>query len=77
MQAIGVGCMQHDPSKPAFQWDELMTAQEVADRVRVHVKTFRRWCLDGAGPVATMLGGVDRYAKSDVAAWLESKKRTA
>lgn len=49
---------------------ELLTAQEVADIARVHYRTFRRWCKDGDGPRATTLGGVERFARADVEAWL-------
>lgn len=59
---------------PTVEWDELLTAQEVADLVRVHVKTFRRWCSEGTGPRVTSLGGVDRYATSDVQAWIRERK---
>jgi predicted DNA-binding transcriptional regulator AlpA len=50
----------------------LLTAQEVADRARVHVVTFYRWCRAGMGPRVTRLGGAtDRYDRRDVQAWLE------
>ncbi len=56
------------------QWDALLTAQEVADRVRVHVDTYTRWCRHGQGPRETQLGSVKRYAESDVRAWIASRQ---
>ena len=51
--------------------DTLMTAQEVADHVRVNVQTFRRWCREGKGPKATRLSEhIERYALPDVMEWL-------
>jgi predicted DNA-binding transcriptional regulator AlpA len=56
-------------------WDKLLSAQEVASMLRVHVETFHRWCRAGQGPVATVLGGgTPRYAASDVRTWLASSK---
>lgn len=56
------------------EWDELWSQQEVADRLRVHVRTFRRWCADGHGPTVTMLGALPRYAESDVKRWIATRK---
>jgi predicted DNA-binding transcriptional regulator AlpA len=55
-------------------WDNMLSAQEVASIARVHVKTFHRWCHEGSGPTATLLGGAVRYAASDVRTWIESRK---
>ncbi len=53
----------------------LLTAQEVADQVRVHVVTFYRWCREGKGPKVTRLSPkVERYAISDVVDWLETRR---
>lgn len=58
----------------AYEWDQLLTAQEVADLVRVHVVTFRHWCRRGQGPRETRLGSVARYAESDVRRWVQSRQ---
>lgn len=57
-----------------FEWDEMLTPQQVADLVGVSLRTFQRWCAADAGPVVTNLSGWPRYAASDVKAWLESRK---
>ena len=61
------------------QDDELMTAKDVAARVRVHIVTFRCWCLAGKGPPSIRVGnatrGVTRYRLSDVEKWLDEHKR--
>lgn len=58
-----------------------MTAQEVAEHLRVSVRTLREWranrrgdVLDG--PVFLQVGGRIRYRASDVAAYLESNTTT-
>ena len=58
----------------AQQWDALLTAQEVATLVRVHVVTFRGWCLSGQGPRETRLGAIKRYAESDVRRWIAARQ---
>lgn len=64
--------MQHE-----VEWDALMTAQEVADLIRVHVYTFQRWCRQGQGPAETRLGQVRRYAEGDVKRWLQARQRVS
>lgn len=56
-----------------MQYEELLTAQEVAAIARVHVRTFYRWCRSGAGPDETVMGGSVRYRESDVRAWMERR----
>jgi predicted DNA-binding transcriptional regulator AlpA len=58
-----------------FEWDEMLTPQQVADLVGISLRTFQRWCAAGEGPVVTDLSGWPRYAASDVKGWLESRKR--
>jgi excisionase family DNA binding protein len=54
--------------------EELLTPQEVADALRVHVRTFYQWCRHGMGPTPTRLGERDRYARRDVEAWLLNRR---
>jgi excisionase family DNA binding protein len=54
--------------------EELLTSQEVAAVLRVHVKTFYVWCRNGEGPIATRLGHRKRYARRDVEAWLLERR---
>jgi len=58
----------------SVEWDNLLTAQEVAAIARVHIVTFYRWQKAGQGPRETRLGTVTRYAESDVRQWIESRK---
>lgn len=57
-----------------YEWDQLLTAQEVASLARVHVESFHRWCRQGLGPTATRIGKVARYAESDVRRWIASRQ---
>jgi predicted DNA-binding transcriptional regulator AlpA len=58
----------------SYEWDRLLTAQEVAAIARVHKDTFHRWCREGKGPPETRLGNVGRYAESDVRRWIEARR---
>ena len=69
-QAMKGGSMRQE----SFEWDNLLTAQEVAAIARVHIETYRKWCREGKGPRETRLGSVTRYAESDVRRWIEAKK---
>lgn len=63
------------PKHGDWEWDELLTAQEVADLAGVHLKTFRRWLREGEGPTETRLGpNTQRFASSDVQRWLTRRK---
>jgi hypothetical protein len=66
--------LDRERRRAAPKWDDLLTAQEVADLVRVHLVTFRKWCLAGKGPVCTDLHGQKRYARSAVLSWLQSRQ---
>ena len=56
------------------QFDTLLTAQEVASLMRVHLRTFQRWCRDGQGPREVRLGNVYRYAEGDVRSWIATRQ---
>ena len=45
---------------------ELLTAQQVADRLRVHVETVRRWTRAGDLPAVVLPSGRFRYRAIDV-----------
>ena len=56
------------------KFDELpdfSTRPELAGFASISVQTLARWAVEGKGPRITKLGGAVRYAKADVAAWLE------
>lgn len=48
----------------------LLTTEEVADRLRVHPATMRRWRLDGVGPRFLKVGSVYRYPAHDLESWI-------
>lgn len=47
---------------------ELLTAQQVADRLSVHVESVRRWTRQGDLPAVRLPSGRYRYLAEDVAA---------
>ena len=55
-------------------WDELLTQAELASLLRVHPSTLRRWAQSGDSPRETRIGGLVRYAESDVHAWLAMRR---
>jgi excisionase family DNA binding protein len=52
--------------------DEVMTLEEVAAYLRVHVDTVRRWAREGSLP-AVKLGKAYRVAHSDLKAWWQAR----
>ena len=56
-----------------IKWaDELWTADEVAEALRVHPATLRRWRACDEGPPWLLVAGTAlRYRRSDVEAYLE------
>lgn len=52
---------------------DLMTTTEVAAYVRIKKATLERYRLTGGGPHYCRLGGMIRYRKKDIEAWLESR----
>lgn len=59
-----VWCMSTQPT--------LLTAQEVADLLRVHVATIQRWARDGAIPVVPLPGGRMRFRRADIDALISA-----
>lgn len=54
------------------------TRPQVANYLQISVPTLARWAMEGKGPRVTKLGThAARYARADVAAWLESQKASA
>jgi predicted DNA-binding transcriptional regulator AlpA len=53
--------------------DPLLTAAEVAERVRGQEATVRFWRATGTGPKGGNVGGRVLYKQSDVEAWIESQ----
>lgn len=53
------------------------TVNDVADFLRVSVKTVYKWRLTGDGPIGARIGKHLRYDPIDVVAWFESQKQAA
>jgi phage terminase Nu1 subunit (DNA packaging protein) len=52
--------------------DELLTEQELADLLKVSVRTVRRWRAETTGPPVVWAGSHrPRYWRSQVVRWLE------
>lgn len=54
------------PSEPSRKW---LTRQEVADRLRLPVKTLAEWACKGTGPPYRKFGRHTRYDERDLEAW--------
>lgn len=54
---------------------ELLTTEEVADRIRVPAATLRWWrhLNDGTGPKSAKVGRRVMYRAADVDAWLKAQ----
>lgn len=52
----------------------ILTTKEAADYVRLGKPTLERFRTSGAGPEYCQLGGAVRYRKSDLDAWMESRR---
>jgi excisionase family DNA binding protein len=52
--------------------EPMWTIEEVADFLKIPVKTLYDWRRHGRGPRARRMGKHLRYAPSDVRTWLES-----
>lgn len=52
---------------------ELLTAQQVAERLSVHVESVRRWTRQGDLPAVRLPSGRYRYRASDVTALLDGR----
>ena len=49
---------------------DLLTTEEVAQLLRVHPATVRRWRLDGVGPQYLRVGSVYRYPVRQLERWI-------
>lgn len=50
--------------------EELLTSLEVAKLLRVSVATIKRWRRERTGPPHIVVGGLIRYRRADVEAYL-------
>lgn len=51
---------------------DLATRAQVAEYTQTSIPTLARWAGLDQGPKVTRLGGVVRYRREDVLAWIES-----
>jgi excisionase family DNA binding protein len=51
----------------------LLTAQEVAERLKVPVKTLHQWRKNGWGPQGKKLGVRVVFREKDVDAWIQDQ----
>jgi excisionase family DNA binding protein len=52
---------------------DLLTVQQVSDLINVKVGTLRGWRFNHQGPSSFSLGGLVRYRRADVEAWVEAQ----
>jgi excisionase family DNA binding protein len=53
--------------------DVLLTPTEVADRLKVQVRTLHGWRCRNEGPPAVRIGKYLRYPESELVRWLEKQ----
>lgn len=51
----------------------LLTPEDVADQLRVEVKTLANWRSSGVGPTFLKVGKYARYRQVDVDSYIESR----
>ena len=59
---------------------EVYTRAQTAERLSVSIRTLARWAQLGRGPAYSLTGnrkGRALYSAASIAAWLESRQRTA
>lgn len=58
-----------------LELDEVLTPEEAAAALKVHVGTLGNWRTAGGGPQFTRVGRHVRYTKNDLAAYLAARTR--
>jgi hypothetical protein len=53
--------------------DQLLTEEDLAEFLRVSLRTVRRWRHDRTGPRVVRVMRAPRYWRSDVIAWVEEQ----
>lgn len=61
--------MSHDPLLKDF-----LTRPELAEELKVTVRTLTRWHWSRKGPPSVRIAGRRLYRRAEVAAWIESCK---
>ena len=55
--------------------EQLLTTEELAERLRVNPSTIRRWRLDDVGPPYLRVGTIYRYPVNALEAWIVGNVR--
>ncbi len=55
----------------------ILTVNNAADHLHVHVRTLERWRQTGEGPRYVRMGHRVGYRQSDLEIWLEANARTS
>ena len=56
---------------------QMLTTDEVAERLRVNPCTIRRWRLDDVGPRFVKVGHIYRYPTDELEAWIGESVRNS
>jgi excisionase family DNA binding protein len=59
------------------QPDEILTTDELAALLKVPKATVYRWTSDGSGPPFYKIGRHNRWKRSEVLAWFDSRQDEA
>jgi predicted DNA-binding transcriptional regulator AlpA len=57
--------------------EELLTVEELANRLRMSTSALNKWRLLGIGPKYIKTGRLVRYRGSDVTKWLDDQARAS
>ena len=57
--------------------DQLLTAAELSALIKVKEETLERWRMRGQGPPYIKLGKLVRYARADIAEWVQAGRVTS
>lgn len=57
--------------------EELLDVKRLAEFLSVSPYSVRRWHRQGMGPPSFRVGGMIRYRRSEVEAWLEAQREVA
>ncbi len=62
---------------PAAGGGQYLRRSQVADRLRISVRTVERWALVGSGPPFVMLGRIPIYPLAELDAWMRARLVTS
>jgi len=66
------------PEAPSqnFLGDGVLTPEDVANLLQVTVSTLQNWRYNGRGPIFSRMGGIIRYTREDVNAFVSSSRQS-